>query len=190
MHHRVEGLLEGEAGSAASEGAASRIESLLAAGRPDAADPPAPVQGTPTPPGTPRAAASGANEESLSDMDDEELDSLLLLDPEEQQHKADIWHEVNKDYLEEWDLRSREARRKKEQQERRSQKAASECGAASDVASEAGSARTGTSGASGKRRYPAASSCTQSAVLALQKKGRVNKNRINIEVLENLFNFE
>ncbi|CAK0840454.1 unnamed protein product [Prorocentrum cordatum] len=186
-HHRVEGLLGGEAGSAASEGAASRIEGLLA-GRQFEAEA---AQGQPSAPGTPKsAAAAGAHEESLSDMDDEELDSYLLLDPEEQQHKAEIWHEVNKDYLEEWHLRSREARRKREQQEQRSQKAASDAGAASDAASEAGSARTGTSGASGKRRFPAASSCTQSAVLALTKKGKVNKNRINIENLEKLFNFE
>lgn len=192
-HHRVEDLLGGEAGSAASEGAASRIESLLA-GRQFDADPPppAPLEGGPPASGTSPGpgAAAGAPEESLSDMDDEELDSYLLLDPEEQQHKAEIWHEVNKDYLEEWHLRSRDAKRKREQQEQRSQKAASESGAAGDSVSEAGSARTGTSGTSGKRRFPAASSCTQSAVLALTKKGKLNKSRINIENLEKLFDFE
>merc|ERR1712037_71921 len=49
--------------------------------------------------------------ETLSDIDDEDLQAYLL-DPEEQQHKSDIWHEVNKDYLEDWHVRGQEAKRK------------------------------------------------------------------------------
>lgn len=132
-------------------------------------------------PGTPESAkasssaAAGRKEESLSDVDDEELE-LYLLDVEEQQHKSDIWHEVNKDYLEEWHVRGQEARRKKRQ-------------AQEDSTSETGSRATSGSGSRRSRRhmYPPASSCTQSAMMALSRKGKVGPNRINIEALESLF---
>ena len=45
-----------------------------------------------------------SDSEGLSDCSGEEIDALLL-DPEEQQAKSDIWHEVNKDFLEDWGYR-------------------------------------------------------------------------------------
>jgi len=134
-------------------------------------------------PGTPKsigaASSTGGKEESLSDVDDEELEAYLL-DVEEQQHKSDIWHEVNKDYLEEWHTRGKETRRKKRQAESSQQ----------DNNSETGS--RATSGASSSKRsrrllYPPASSCTQSAIMALSAKGKVPSNRINVEAIQSLF---
>jgi len=133
-------------------------------------------------PGTPKSCAAastagGGNEESLSDVDDDELEAYLL-DMEEQQHKSDIWHEVNKDYLEEWHIRGQEVRRKRRHQEQSQQ----------DTTSETGSRATSGSGSRKSRRlYPPASSCTQSAMMALSRKGKVGPNRINIEALESLF---
>jgi len=114
-------------------------------------------------------------EETLSEVDDEELDAYLL-DEEERRHKSDIWHEVNKDYLEEWHVRGQEARReaRRKQQQHGS-------------ASEAGDSVSDTGSASRSRRShkPSSSSCTQSAMMALAKK--VGPSRINIEALEALF---
>merc|ERR1711959_6418 len=111
-------------------------------------------------PGTPDSAAAaasvGGKEESLSDVDDEELEAYLL-DVEEQQHKSDIWHEVSKDYLEEWHVRGQEARRKKRQAQ----------SSQADTTSETGSKTGSTISGSRKSRrylYPPASSCTQSAM--------------------------
>jgi len=136
-------------------------------------------------PGTPKSltdvgSVAGQQEETLSDVDDEELEAYLL-DVDEQEHKSDIWHEVNKDYLEEWHIIEKEKQRKKRQHS----------GDVGDATSETGSRATSTSGNSSrrsKRMYPPASSCTQSAMMALSKKGRKDgPNRINIEALESLF---
>jgi len=124
-----------------------------------------------------KGSTAGNEDETLSDVDDEELE-IYLLGEEERQHKSDIWHEVNKDYLEEWHVRSQEARRKKKQQQQ--QQSGTSDGA--DSTSETGSASR-----SRRSRLPAASSCTQSAMMALSKKGKVSTNRINIEALESLF---
>lgn len=120
---------------------------------------------------------STAEEETLSDVDDDEIDTLLLAS-EEQQHKSDIWHEVNKDYLEEWHLRAQESRRKKKQQEQQRSGTSDGGDSASD---------TGSASRSRRSRLGPASSCTQSAMMALAKKGRGATNRINIEALESLF---
>jgi len=53
------------------------------------------------------SASPGNEEETLRRTRD------LYPCEEERQHKSDIWHEVNKDSLEEWHLRNQEARRKK-----------------------------------------------------------------------------
>jgi len=136
-------------------------------------------------PGTPKSVTDVASladhpEETLSDVDDEDLEAYLL-DAEEQEHKSDIWHEVNKDYLEEWHIIDKEKQRKR--------RAQGDMGDA--TASESGRSRaTSTSGTSSKRsrrNYPAASSCTQSAMIALSKKGKAGPNRINIDALESLF---
>lgn len=134
-------------------------------------------------PGTPKSCAAasstgGGNEESLSDVDDDELEAYLL-DIEEQQHKSDIWHEVNKDYLEEWHIRGQEVRRKRRNQEQSQHDAHSERGGSQ--------ATTGSGSRKSRRLYPPASSCTQSAMMALSRKGKVGPNRINIEALESLF---
>ncbi|CAE7940804.1 unnamed protein product, partial [Symbiodinium necroappetens] len=103
-HHDIEPILDGRRDPAVEE----KVEKLIA-GRPNFA-PPSEAEkkdGT-APPGT----SSEDNVESLSDVDDEELESYLL-DAEERQHKSDIWHEVNKDYLEEWHVRSLEIKRRK-----------------------------------------------------------------------------
>lgn len=145
------------------------------------------------------ATATGAAE-SLSDIEDEELD-MYLLDTEESQHKSDIWHEVNKDYLEEWHLRSAESRRKKLAQ------------AVGQVGSKGGNGAAGTQGARSSThgsapgtpissgvgsenafrparrppsKYGTASSAQHSATMALAKR-RVRVNRINVEALESLF---
>eukprot|EP00927_Polykrikos_kofoidii_P065822 TRINITY_DN6153_c0_g1_i2.p1 TRINITY_DN6153_c0_g1~~TRINITY_DN6153_c0_g1_i2.p1 ORF type:complete len:612 (+),score=87.54 TRINITY_DN6153_c0_g1_i2:83-1918(+) len=109
--------------------------------------------------------------ETLSDVDDAELDELYLLDDEERQHKSDIWHEVNKDYLEEWHVRGREIKR------RNAEKAAS----AADSASSQGSSRRRAS------RYPQAGSPSHSAAMALARQGKVSANRINLDALDSLF---
>jgi len=105
--------------------------------------------------------------ETLSDIADEELDQYLL-DEEERQSKSDIWHEVNKDYLEEWHRRGIESKRRKEEK------------AAAETASNGSKKRAAAS-------FPPAATCTQSAMMALAKKSKVNTNRINIEALESLF---
>lgn len=127
--------------------------------------------------------ADSGEEEGLSDIDDEELDAYLL-DRAERQDKSDIWHEVNKDYLEEWHVRGRESKRQKQRSTSGSHhsQAASDAGDAS--ASESGS--NSRSSRKGSWR-PRAASCTESAVMALAKKGKVGSNRINIEALESLF---
>ncbi|CAL1170517.1 unnamed protein product [Cladocopium goreaui] len=131
--------------------------------------------------------------ESLSDVDDEELEGYLL-DAEEKQNKSDIWHEVNKDYLEEWHLRSLEQKRKKMREHVNAEQKANQAGPAGsegypshqDSASETnGSSRRAP--ASSRRRKTSVSSCTQSALMGLAKKGKVAGNRINLEALESLF---
>lgn len=127
--------------------------------------------------------------ESLSDVDDEELEGYLL-DAEEKQNKSDIWHEVNKDYLEEWHLRSLEQKRKKMREhvnaEQKAGNGSEGCPSHQDSASETnGSSRRAP--ASSRRRKTSVSSCTQSALMGLAKKGKVAGNRINLEALESLF---
>jgi hypothetical protein len=132
-------------------------------------------------PGSPHSVAISSTsaigkEESLSDVDEDELEAYLL-DEDERKHKSDIWHEVNKDYLEEWHVRGQEARRKKRRAE----------DSAKDSVSDTGSRATSGSGSKRSRRlFPPASSCTQSAIMALTKKGRVGPERINIQALESL----
>jgi len=194
-HHSIEAILEqgGTLGTAAAGEAGAKVDALLS-GRPGGDDVDLPLvqracaDGSATPvgeagPGTPlspEACEEGEGGiESLSDIDDDEID-MYLLDEEEQENKSDIWHEVNKDYLEEWHVRGLEAKRKKEKHQ------SSDAG---DTASEIGSAtRSQGSGSRSRRsRYPSAASPTQSAMMALSKKGKVLTNRINIEALESLF---
>jgi len=75
---------------------------------------------------------------------------------------------VNKDYLEEWHRRGIESKRRKEEK------------AAAETASNGSKKRAAAS-------FPPAATCTQSAMMALAKKSKVNTNRINIEALESLF---
>lgn len=119
-------------------------------------------------------------EETLSELDEEELD-LYLLDEAERRDKAAVWLEINRDYLEEWHVRSRENQKKKERA------AASEVG--SETASNAGSLGSGrSSGRSSRRRWrPQTGSCVESTALALQKKGKVPASLINMEALQSLF---
>lgn len=130
--------------------------------------------------------------ETLSDVDDEELE-MYLLDAEEQQHKSDIWHEVNKGYLEEWHLRSQEMKRKKAEREKAA--SGSQPRTPVDTASESASTRgdigsasaSRSKGRSSRSRLGPASTCTQSAFMALTKRGKVKPNKINIDALESLF---
>lgn len=124
---------------------------------------------------------SECQEETLSDVDDEELDTYLLQD-DEREAKSDIWHEVNKDYLEEWYHRDREERRRSQRQA--SRKGSNNSEAPLDSTSETGSS---CGGSRRGKKLPSTSSCTQSAVLALTRKSKVGRNRINIEALERLF---
>lgn len=181
------------AASAAPAHAVARIDEIVAskptslvpigvqegsAGPGPAGNSPKPLEDMPTS----RDGDSG-EEEGLSDVDDEELDAYLL-DNEERQDKSDIWHEVNKDYLEEWHVRGKESRRKKQSSasgSHHSQASASEAG---DTASETGSHSRSSRRGSWR---PRAASCTESAVMALTKTGKVSTNRINIEALNNLF---
>jgi len=183
-HHRIEPILEGLS-DAESE---ARLQELTQ-GKPDFS---AEKTAAAAPKDDDEAGGPGASVESLSDVDDEELEGYLL-DAEERQHKSDIWHEVNKDYLEEWHLRSLEQKRKKMREHVQSQQksgtaSASEGCAAShqDSASETnGSSRRAP--ASSRRKRTSVSSCTQSALMGLSKKGKVSGNRINLEALESLF---
>lgn len=129
--------------------------------------------GLPPSPPPPTTSAAAGEAETLSDIDDEELEAYLL-DEEETRNKSDIWHEVNKDYLEEWHVRGQESRHKRQRQSE-----------AQETGSESGSK---CSSSRGRRfRYPSASSCTQSAMMALAKRAKVGPNRINIEALDALF---
>mmetsp|Transcript_19533 Transcript_19533/g.45432 ORF Transcript_19533/g.45432 Transcript_19533/m.45432 type:complete len:532 (+) Transcript_19533:117-1712(+) len=107
--------------------------------------------------------------ETLSDVDDTELSQYVL--PEESSRaKSDIWHEVNKDYLEEWFMRAEDSRRKKRH-------------AAADNMSESARSR-GSKRSRGSRR--SAESPVESAVAGLLK-AKVKPHRINLEALEELF---
>mmetsp|Transcript_143930 Transcript_143930/g.250816 ORF Transcript_143930/g.250816 Transcript_143930/m.250816 type:complete len:628 (+) Transcript_143930:97-1980(+) len=116
-------------------------------------------------------------EESMDDVDDTELLELYLLNEEEKQDKANIWQEVNKDYLEEWHERQKEKLRR-QQRESESSK--------NDSASETGS-RTSSKRSSSRRSYPSAETPVHSAMMALTKKAKVRPDRINMKALENLF---
>merc|ERR1712008_358804 len=101
---------------------------------------------------------------------------MYFLDDEEQKNKSDIWHECHKEFLEEWYLRSQEEQYKKKQN--RHTNASSE---PSNSQSVTGSVTRGS------RRSLAASSCTQSVIMALSKRGKIGSSRINIGALEMLF---
>jgi len=116
-------------------------------------------------------------EESLDDIDDAELE-LYLLSKEEQAIKADIWQEVNKDYLEEWHEREKEKKRRQQQREESSHK---------DSASETGSRASSSRRSRRSSTLHSASTPTQSTILALTRKAKVRPDRINIAALESLF---
>lgn len=189
--HDIEEIVErGTSGSAGIGGgstwnaAASRIERLMA-GKPAFDKEGSGEEASSGTPDTDAAASTpscDARGESLSDVDDEELD-MYLLDGDERQSKSDMWHEVNKDYLEEWHFRDLESRRRRQQD--RPAPAGSGASQRGDSTSETGS----SSGSGGRRRrhLPSAASCTQSAVMALTRKSKVGRTRINIEALESLF---
>lgn len=124
--------------------------------------------------------ASEACFESLSDIDDAELDQVYMMDEEEKAAKNNIWHEVNKDYLEEWHVRSRETKRRKD--ERKSSRANS----AADSASSHGGSSRGTTPRR-KTAFPPTATGAEATAMALQKKGRVAPHRINMTALEGLF---
>lgn len=127
------------------------------------------VGGAPSTPGS----DEDVEVETLSDVDDDELDSLYLLGEQEAQQKADVWHEVNKDYLEEWYIRSREAKRRKEER------------AAATAAAETGSSTSRRSRRS--QRYPKCDSAAQAAALGLERRGGVGTDRVNMAALNSLF---
>ncbi|CAE8672380.1 unnamed protein product [Polarella glacialis] len=161
-YHGIEAVLEGRVDPVAEQ----RVDKLVA-GKPDFGE--AKEQAP-----KPEVADGPGGVESLSDVEDEELE-MYLLDSEETQHKSDIWHEVNKDYLEEWHIRGLESKRRKQGQQEQADFEAS-CGQ-----SDAGSER------SHRGKLPPASSCTASAMMALAKKGKMGRNRINLEALDSLF---
>lgn len=192
-----------------SAAAAARIGQIVES-RPDAAKAPseggdaAPLRdvASPSPAGGACASEQGGapkslmdgheegDEEELSDVDDEELDAYLL-DRAEGQAKSDIWHEVNKGYLQEWHERGREAKSKKQRSAAGSQnsqasasgsRAGSEAG---DTGSDAGSHSRRSSGRQSGTRTQR-STPTESALVGLAKK-RVSSSRINLEALESLF---
>lgn len=127
------------------------------------------ASGAPSTPGASDLASDCS--ETLSDVDDTELESLYLLGEQESQQKADVWHEVNKDYLEEWHIRSRESKRRKEER------------SAANSAAETGSSTSRRS----RQRYPKCDSAAQAAALGLTRKGGVAPNRINMDDLNSLF---
>eukprot|EP00913_Durusdinium_trenchii_P025588 g24016.t1 len=151
-HHGIKPILEGLKDPVAH----ARLEKLTE-GKPDFAEEPE------------------AREESKKKGEDAgHCESLS----DEKQHKSDIWHEVNKDYLEEWHLRSLEQKRKKMREHADEGCAASHQDSASET--NGSSRRAPTS----SRRKTSVSSCTQSALMGLAKKGKVAGNRINLEALE------
>eukprot|EP00930_Biecheleria_cincta_P072087 TRINITY_DN59532_c0_g1_i1.p1 TRINITY_DN59532_c0_g1~~TRINITY_DN59532_c0_g1_i1.p1 ORF type:complete len:602 (+),score=92.61 TRINITY_DN59532_c0_g1_i1:36-1841(+) len=177
-HHSIEAILEGRVDPVAS----GKVEELVA-GKPGFA-PESDKKDDAVP------SVDPGDGESLSDVDDEALEKYLL-DAEEQQHKSDIWHEVNKDYLEEWHVRGVEAKRRKLDRQARQESAASASDAksTSEGGGDSASENAGSSSRRSRRRQSlgSASSCTQSAMMALAKKNKVSSNRINIEALESLF---
>ena len=99
--------------------------------------------------------------ETLSEVDDAELDQYLLADSE-MRAKADIWHEVNRDFLAEWEVREQNRQNKKQE-----------------------------SGVPKKRRVQQpklqpASNPLEGVQAALERKGL--SSRIDADALEDLFN--
>lgn len=186
--HGIEALLSGKLDDSARPAAAERVKKLEAGEQAKFSsnpllDPEPLVEGE---------LPVASTDESLSDVDDEELE-MYLLNSEESQHKSDMWHEVNKDYLEEWHARSVEAKRKKQAQQAQHAQQAQQAGAAPGTPQSSTADFSGSEAGSGVRRapsraskYDSASSCVHSATMALEKK-RVRMNRINLDALENLF---
>lgn len=175
-HHSIQAILEGKADPSASR----KVETLVA-GKPDFA-PESDKQKD-------AARSEGGEdevEESLGDVDDEELEKYLL-DKEEEQTKTAIWHEVNKDYLEEWHVRGVQAKRRKQdnQAKKEAEASASEARSGSEAAEDSASERS--SSRKSRRGFGPASSCTESAIMGLTKKGKVKLSNINIAALESLF---
>lgn len=127
-------------------------------------------------------------EEALSDAEDDDL-AMYCLDLEEQQDKSDIWHEVNKDYLEEWHVRGQEIQRRKKRQS-----AEQSGGAAGSKGGKDGSKDGASSDGAGSRKtqrtsssYPVATSTSHAVAMALARKGNVKASKINLDALESLF---
>merc|ERR1712107_26289 len=97
------------------------------------------------------------------------LDELYVLNEEEQEQKAAIWHEVNKDYLPEWHARAREKEQRKAEQEAKK----------SDASQAGGSERSAPKSKRSKDEATGSqSSPAQSLKMALQRKG-VKASQIN-----------
>lgn len=155
-------------GAAVKEGKTAAKIADLVDGKPPFAEPKLPLEQHGSVSEQGEASTLQGKEESLSDVDSEDLEAYLL-DAQESQNKSDIWHEVNKEMLQEWYEQAEEKKNRKRSQ--------------GDGVSESGS-RT-SSKRSSHRRFQSASDCTSSAVMALKKK--VGNSRINIDVIQDLF---
>lgn len=96
--------------------------------------------------------------ESLSDVDDDEIEGYIL-NEEEMNDKCAIWHEVNRDFLVEWEIREQNKKRFAEGNTKRR------------VA----------------RKLEPADSAIQGAQLAIERKAPGLASRINTEALLDLF---
>eukprot|EP00929_Paragymnodinium_shiwhaense_P010315 TRINITY_DN114914_c0_g1_i1.p1 TRINITY_DN114914_c0_g1~~TRINITY_DN114914_c0_g1_i1.p1 ORF type:complete len:585 (+),score=145.28 TRINITY_DN114914_c0_g1_i1:158-1912(+) len=121
------------------------------------------------------------NVESLSDVEDDELDELYMLTEEEAAKKGDMWHEINKDYLEEWHIRAKESKRRADEAA-----AAAAAAATGDTTSSAGTTKKSRRGGRKARLGPAAS-VKDSVQQALFQRSRAMASVINAEAVEALF---
>jgi len=125
------------------------------------------------------SASPGNEEETLSVVDYEELEIYILV------RRSDSTNPTSGTKSTRILLRSgiceikRLGAKKKKKQQQQQQNGTSD-GAES-------ASGTGSTSKSRRSHLPAPSSCTQPAMMALSKKGKVSTNRIDIEALESLF---
>ncbi|KAF4653422.1 transcription factor TFIIIB subunit brf1 [Perkinsus olseni] len=110
------------------------------------------------------------DEESISDVDDSEIEGYLLT-PEESEAKSAIWHQWNKPYLMEWAIRDEQRKAKKR---------------AEDEAKRNGTYKPRKRQIHSTTLGPA-DSALEATQMALSKKARSLSNRVNMSALEELF---
>ena len=113
----------------------------------------------------------GVHVDTLSDVDGEDLDDYILTE-EESAAKSAIWHEWNKPFLEEWNMR----------EERKRDAAAA--AAAADLSGTKKRKPGPTKGKGPTQPHESASQATQEVI---EKKARLLVKKVNADILDSLF---